>query len=325
MIVKSYEVSKIDIYKYNFYLIYGRNEGLQKNIINECFLKNSKTQVILYEETEFISKSEVITEEMLSQSLFGSEKVIIVSRVSGKILDKIQEITNRNIGNTKVILKSSSLDKKSKLRNFFEKEKELIIIPVYEDKKRDLFEIVNKFLTKNKIKTSREAVNLLIDRASGDRENLNIELEKILNYSLTNKLIDIKTIEKLTNLATNYEVNELVENYLSKNSKNVSKILNENNYSNEDCMLILRTILIKSKRLLNIIEKNNVIKNIDEVISNAKPPIFWKERENVKLQVNNWKIEDLKKKIYQINEVETLIKKNSQNSLNLISDFIINY
>ena len=325
MIVKSYEVSKIDISRYNFYLIYGRNEGLQKNIINECFLKNSKTQVILYEESEFISKSEVITEEMLSQSLFGSEKVIIVSRVSGKILDKIQEITNRNIGNTKIILKSSSLDKKSKLRNFFEKEKELIIIPVYEDNKRDLFEIVNKFLTENKIKTSREAVNLLINRASGDRENLNIELEKILNYSLTNKLIDIKTIEKLTNLATNYEVNELVENYLSKNSKNVSKILNENNYSNEDCMLILRTILVKSKRLLNIIEKNNVIKNIDEVISNAKPPIFWKEKENVKLQVNNWKIEDLKKKIYQINEVETLIKKNSQNSLNLISDFIINY
>ena len=325
MIVKSYEVSKIDISRYNFYLIYGRNEGLQKNIINECFLKNSKTQVILYEESEFISKSEVITEEMLSQSLFGSEKVIIVSRVSGKILDKIQEITNRNIGNTKIILKSSSLDKKSKLRNFFEKEKELIIIPVYEDNKRDLFEIVNKFLTENKIKTSREAVNLLINRASGDRENLNIELEKILNYSLTNKLIDIKTIEKLTNLATNYEVNELVENYLSKNSKNVSKILNENNYSNEDCMLILRTILAKSKRLLNIIEKNNVIKNIDEVISNAKPPIFWKEKENVKLQVNNWKIEDLKKKIYQINEIETLIKKNSQNSLNLISDFIINY
>ena len=262
---------------------------------------------------------------MLSQSLFGSEKVIIVSRVNGKILDKIQEITNRNIGNTKVILKSSSLDKKSKIRNLFEKEKELIIIPVYEDKKRELFQIVNKFLTENKIKTSREAVNLLINRASGDRENLNIELEKILNYSLTNKLIDIKTIEKLTNLATNYEVNELVENYLSKNSKNVSKILNENNYSNEDCMLILRTILVKSKRLLNIIKKNNVIKNIDEVISNAKPPIFWKEKENVKLQVNNWKIEDLKKKIYQINEIEILIKKNSQNSLNLISDFIINY
>ena len=325
MIVKSYEVLKIDISKYNFFLIYGKNEGLQKKIINECFLKDQKTQVILYEESEFINKSEIITEEMLSQSLFGSEKVIIVSRVSGKILDEIQEITNRNIGNTKVILKSSSLDKKSKIRNFFEKEKKLIIIPVYEDKKRDLFEIVNKFLTENKIKTSREAINLLIDRASGDRENLNTELDKILNYSVTNKLIDIKTIEKLTNLATNYEVNELVENYLSKNTKNVSKILNENNYSNEDCMLILRTILVRSKRLLNIIEKNNIIKNIDEVISSTRPPIFWKEKENVKLQVNNWKIEDLKKKIYQINEVETLIKKNSQNSLNLISDFIINY
>ena len=128
----------------------------------------------------------------------------------------------------------------------------------------------------------------------------------------------------MTNLNENYGVNELADNYLEKNKKNIAKILNENIYSDEDCILILRTVLSKSKRLINIIKKYNETKNLDEVISNTKPPIFWKDKDSVKRQANSWKINDLKEKIYQINEVETLIKNNSKNSLNLVSDFIVN-
>ena len=89
--------------------------------------------------------------------------------------------------------------------------------------------------------------------------------------------------------------------------------------------MILRTILSKSKRLLNIIENNEKVKNVDKAILKAKPPIFWKDKEIVKKQVNTWDLEELKKKVYQINEIEILIKTNTKNSLNLISDFIINY
>ena len=134
----------------------------------------------------------------------------------------------------------------------------------------------------------------------------------------------MKAVQKLTNLNENYGVNELADNYLEKNKRNIAKILNENIYSDEDCILILRTVLSKSKRLINIIKKYNETKNLDEVISNTKPPIFWKDKDSVKRQANAWKINDLKEKIYQINEVETLIKNNSKNSLNLVSDFIVN-
>ena len=171
---------------------------------------------------------------------------------------------------------------------------------------------------------SRESINLLIERASGDRKNLKKELEKIYSYSLSNKDLKFEVLKKLTNLAENHSVNELAEQYLSRNTKKVAKILNENVYSDEDCLLILRTILGKSKRLLLIIEKNRQIKDINKVIMATRPPIFWKEKENVKKQVNNWDFYDLKKKIYQINEIETLIKTNSKNSLNIISNFIIN-
>ena len=134
----------------------------------------------------------------------------------------------------------------------------------------------------------------------------------------------MKDVQKLTNLNENYGVNELADNYLEKNKRNIAKILNENKYSDEDCILILRTVLSKSKRLINIIKKYNETKNLDEVISNTRPPIFWKDKDSVKKQVNSWKINDLKEKIYQINEVETLTKNNSKNSLNVVSDFIVN-
>ena len=213
--------------------------------------------------------------------------------------------------------------KKIKNKEVFENENSLISIPVYEDNARDLTNIVIKFLNERKISLSRESINLLVSRASGDRENLKIELEKIYYYSLSNNSIDLENIKKLTNLAENYSVGELADSYLSKNIKNVSKILNENNYSDEDCILILRTILNKSKRLLNIIEKYNQTKDLDKTLSTIKPTIFWKDKENVKIQANSWNLKDLKKTIYKINGLESLLKTNSKSSLNILSILLL--
>ena len=207
----------------------------------------------------------------------------------------------------------------------FEKNKDLVIIPFYEDDLKNLSVIIDKFLIKNNIKLSRESINLIANRASGNRENLKIELDKILNYSYTNDKIELSNIEKLTNLAENYDVNQLADSFLNKNRNKITKILNENNYGDDDCILILRTILSKSKRLVKIIENYKRTKNLDMVLSNVRPPIFWKDLENVKKQVITWELTELKQKIYDINEIEYSIKSNSGNSLNLLSNFVINY
>ena len=324
MIFKSYELNKINFAKINLYLLYGKNEGFQNEVVKEYFLKNYEGKINKYEENEFINLSDVIIGELLNRSLFDEKKIIIISRVTDKILKYVEEIAEKDLDDIKIIFKSGILEKKSKLRNFFEKNKSLITIPFYEDDTRILTELIYAFLSKNKIKLSRESVNLLVERASGDRKNLKIELDKIYNYSITNQKIDYSTVAKLTNLSENYNVNNLVDSYLAKNKKTLFKILNENYYSDEDCILILRAILNKSKRLLNIIDKYNDSKNLDSVISTIKPPIFWKDKENVKKQVNLWKSNELKNKIYEINEIEVLIKSNSKNSLRVLSDFIIN-
>lgn len=325
MIVKKFELSKFQFNKYNIFLLYGKNLGLQDEIIKSYFLKEFKGEISKYEESEFLSNSENIISEILNKSLFEKEKIIFIYRPSDKISKIIEEILNRKISDAKIVLKAGILEKRSKLRNLFEKNKNLVTIPFYEDDIKNLLSFVHEFLNRNNIKLSRESINLLINRSGGDRNNLKLELEKIFDYSFSNKKIDFMNIQKLSNLAENYSINELAENYLCKNPKSVSKILNENNYSEEDCILIIRTILNKSKRLLNIIEKNKKSNNIDEVISSFKPPIFWKEKESVKKQAKSWDLKELRQKIYRINEIEYLVKSNSGNSLNLVSDFIINY
>ena len=325
MIVKQFELNKFDFTKFNIYLFYGRNEGLQNKIAEKYLIKDFGNDVQKYEEIEVINNKDIIIEEILSKSLFENNKIIIISRATDKIVDFIRDILERNIKDVLILLKSLSLEKRSKLRTFFEKNKSLAVIPFYEDDEKNLSSIIYDFLKQNNIKLSRESINLLVSRAGGDRKNLNMELDKILNYSISNKKIEYSNVEKLTNLVENYTVNELANSYLSKNKKNVTKILNENNYTDEDCVLILRTILSKSKRLLTIMQELKKSENIDKAISDIRPPIFWKEKDSVKRQVISWKAKDLKKKIYEINDIELLIKSNSKNSLNFVSDFILNY
>ena len=111
---------------------------------------------------------------------------------------------------------------------------------------------------------------------------------------------------------------------MSKNIKKINKIFNENIFSVEDCILIIRTLLIKSKRLLEIKKIHSSNKNIEEIIKNYRPPIFWKDKEIVKTQASKWTLKDTEKLIFKINDIELLIKKNYYNSLNILSDFVLN-
>ena len=325
MIIKSFQIDKTDLNKYNFYLFYGKNDGLQNEIIEKSFINKFEGTINKYDEKEFIENYNIIGSEVLTKSLFEREKIIIISRTSDKILKLIQEILERDIKDIKFILKTGILEKKSKLRNFFEVNKNLVIVPFYEDDINSLSTIALNFIKKHNIKMSRESLNLIVSRANGSRENLKNDLEKIFNFSITNKNIDTGNIIKLTNLSENYGINELADSYLEKNIKSTSKILNENIFSDLDCVLIVRTILSKSKRLMNIIEIYNETKDLDEAIMIAKPPVFWKDKISIKKQAKTWALSELKNKIYEINDIETLIKINSKNSINLISDFMINY
>ncbi len=325
MIIKSFEEEKIKSINNNLILIYGSNQGYKNQVIQDLFVKFFEGEISRFEESEILNDTEGFFSGLMNKSLFEDNKLIIISRATDKIVNLIKEIKEIKIDKIRIIFNSDNLEKKSKLRNLFEKEKELTCIPFYEDNDRSLSLIAQNFFRQKNIKTSQEIINLLVGRSRGDRGNLVNELNKIENLSITKKNIDIEDILKLTNLSENYSVFELAENYLTKNKKQVSKILNENNFANDECILILRTILNRSKRLLKLKEIEKETGNIDLTISSFKPPIFWKEKDVVKKQLQSWSDDEVKKVIYKINDIEILVKKNSNNSLNFIYDFVSNY
>jgi len=321
VIIKTFELNKKKFDKQNFFLIYGENEGLKKEVI-ENLKKNLNGSIENYDEAQIISNSELFYEKIFNQSLFIKEKIIIINRCSEKIFDLIENILEKEISNIKIILNANILEKKSKLRNLFEKNKELITVPTYKDTSITLAEIAKKFFNNYKVSISQETINLLVSRCNGDRGHLKSELDKILIYVNDKKSINLEEIYKLTNLTENFSINELVDTSLSKNSRKTSEIINESNYKSEDGILILRTFLQKAKRLLSLYEQRNGNANFDSLINDFKPPIFWKDKPIVKRQLECWSKSQIKDLITNINKTEIFLKKNSSVSLMLIFNFI---
>jgi DNA polymerase-3 subunit delta len=321
MIFKSFEINKINKKINQLILFYGKNEGLKNEALN--ILIKDENNIQNYEEKEILDNENNFIENILSKSLFEKEKFIVIKRTTDKILKVIETLYLKNLEDITIILNSDNLEKKSKLRSLFEKDKKLICVPFYPDNNQTLSKLAYNFLNDKKISISPSNINLIVGKCNGDRETLINELQKIEYFVKNGKKINTESISKLINLSENHSISELIDNCLAQNKKKIISILNENNFSNEDCIMITRSFILKAKRLLELSKTFETNKNIDLTISSAKPPIFWKEKEITKQQIQKWKPENIKNLIYVLSETELQIKKNINNSINFITDFIL--
>ena len=321
MIIKSYQINQINPTIHNLLLFYGKNEGLKNEIIKNII--RDKKNINNYDEKEVLENEYNFVENILTKSLFDDEKIIIIKRSTDKILKVIESLNSKKLEDITIIINADNLEKKSKLRSFFEKNKETICIPFYPDTDQTLSKLAYDFLKGKKISISQSSINLIINKCSGDREALYNELNKIDFYTKNGKKVTNEDIMKITNLIENHSVSELVDNCLAKNNKKIINILNENNFNNEDCILITRSLLNKSKKILQLVKEFENNKNIELTISAAKPPIFWKDKEITKQQIKSWKPESIKDLIYKLTDIELLIKININNSIYFITDFIL--
>ena len=321
MIVKYFEINKIKDLNNKLILLHGKNEGLKTQTIQQILSKEIRP--LNYEEKEVIEGYSEFIESILNKSLFDSKKTIVIKRATDKIIKILDKIRNKNIEDT-IIISSENLDKKSKLRTLFEKEKNYVCVPFYPDNEQTLLKFAQNFLREKNISVSTSNINILVSKCNGERENLSNELNKIEFYSKNGREITSEVILKLSNLTENHNISVLIDNCLIKNEKKTIKILNENSFSNDDCILIIRTFISKSKKLLNLSKEFENNRNIDQTLSSAKPPIFWKDKEITKKQIILWNSKSVKRLIYKLTEIELQIKKNYNNPINLITDFILN-
>lgn len=321
MIAKSFEIKKT--LNSNLFLFYGENLGLQKELIDTNFRSKFKDNCFRYNEKEILNNLDSFYNNLYSNSFFEKEKLIIIDNVSDKIYSIINEILEKNLEDIKIILSAGLLDKKSKIRKLFEKEKKIVCIPCYKDNFLTLATIVKKEFKENNILSSQEIINVIVEKSSGDRKNLQNELEKIKFYMKNKKNINYNEVVKLINLAENHNISELVDNCLAKNKRKTISILNDNIINQEDNILLIKTFLYKLKRLKKLKIKMSINNNIDLTISEHKPPIFWKEKDLIKQQLKIWSTPEIIKLIDNVNSLELLIKTKFQISNQIVNNFIL--
>src|SRR6056300_1522268 len=316
MILKSFNLDNINLHT-QIILFYGNNSSKKNEEIDKLFQKSKLLEKIKYDEKDILSELESFYGTIFNHSFFEKEKFILINNVSDKILPIIMELNTRELGDLKIILNAGILDKKSKLRVFLEKDKSFACVPFYPDNETSLSKITYQYLKNNNFSLSGEIVNHLIKKSNGDRNHLITELDKIKMFS-KNKKITNDQVMKLVNLGHKHEVAELVNNYLTQNKIKLKTILNDNIIVQEDCIIIIRTFINKIKRLIKLIEAYN--KNS---VNSFKPPIFWKEKEIIKKQMLTWPKDQSKKLLYEVNNLELLIKSESNISGYLLVNFLL--
>lgn len=323
MIVKLLDLNKNLTHTQKFYLLYGTNTGQIDETINNILKPKLSKNIYNYDESEIIANANEFEEDILNSSFFDDDKLIIINRGSDKILSVIESLISKKISETTIIIKANILEKKSKLRNFFEKNKETICTPFYDDNYQSLLLIAQNFFSKNKIKISIQNINLILERSKKNRIYLKNELEKIKIFYQKKSSIEYEDIVKLTNSAENYNISELTDKCLMRNKKKTINILNENISTPEDNILILRSLLFKLKRLKKLKEEIKKQKNQEQVISSFRPTIFWKDKDIIKQQLKVLTIEDIKVFLKKINNLEIIIKQNSNLSNEITNNFIL--
>jgi len=318
MIIKSYEVkkNKLNLFKYNFFLLYGENLGLKKDI--RKFIKSgiekkeSNVEILFLYESEILDNEENFYNFIYSGSLFGNKKIITIYEATDKIIKKISDIYDKYPDNVFLIIFSEILEKKSKLRNFFEANKKTICIPCYLDSEKDMGIIAQSELKKKNIVLPQEAINLLVEKSNSDRNNLRNEIEKIYLYTLSKKKLELDDIKSLINFSGDYKSDILINECLCGNIKQYKKIISELYFNTINQILLLRVLSNKIHRLIKIKTDKSKSSNVDNLINSIKPSIFWKERPLVKKQLSIWELNDLIKMVKEINNTELLCKKNPQ-------------
>ena len=311
MLYKSYLIEKnIKSLDKNFALFYGENLGLILEIKKKIKDDFKHCEFIIFNQLDIKKDLENIFEEISNVSLFEKEKIIFIDNATDKILEIIEEIINK-YKDQKIFIFADLLDKKSKLRNFFEKSKDCAIIPCYKDN-----ELTIKKLIQIKLKDynglTRENINLIVENSNLDRSKLNNEIEKISIFFADKKITSDK-LEEILDIKTNNDFNLLKDEALMGNKEKTNQLLSETFIEPEKNIYYLNLI---NQRLTKLLQLSSITEevNLEKKIETLKPPIFWKDKPKFLIQAKKWKESKIKRALVEIFNTEKQIK-----SYNLIN------
>ena len=306
MIYKSYLVEQnLKILKNKIVLIYGENLGLKNDLKKQIL--NNIDKVLTFNQEDILVNQDNFLSDLFNISLFDDKKIYFINQISDKFLNIVQQLENK-LDTQKLYLFADKLEKKSKLRNYFEKSSVLDVIPCYHDNEISIRKIILQRLKDFK-GISAQNISTIIENTNYDRAKLNNELGKIEIFFSDKKIINSKLIE-LLNLKENDDFNLIKDAAMSGNTNKTNKLLSDTVLESDKILFYITILNQRLIKLKEILSKNN--RSLEQTIETLKPPIFWKDKAQVLEQSKKW---DLKKINYTLKKTFDLELKNKSNSL----------
>ena len=296
-------------------LFYGENQGLKKEFKEKLKLKNKDNEILNLFQDEVITNQDILVNEITNKSLFNEKKIIFIDQGSDKILNILEKIID-NVTDEKIIIFANNLDKKSKLRNYFEKSKLCGSVACYQDNEITIKKIILDQLNGYQGLTT-QVVNFIIQNTGLNRSKVNNEIEKIKSCFLDRK-IDLEKIDLLLNIKTNDDFNELKDEALKGNKNKTNRLLADTVFESESNIYYLNSINQRINKLQEIEKMKRENSNTEIIVSNLKPPIFWKDKPILIEQSNKWNKSKINTALKKTFEVELQIKTNSSIRSNLL-------
>ena len=308
MIYKSYLIEgNIDLLKEKIILFYGENLGLKDDLKNKIKDSKKEASILIYNQDDILKNEDFFFNEILNVSLFDEKKIFFINEATDKILNIIENIRDK-IDNHEIFLFSEILEKKSKIRNYFEKDKKLAAIACYNDNEITIKKIIQERL-KGFRGLSTHNINTLIENCGLDRSKLKNELEKIIIF-FSDKKINNENLEELLNIKENNNFNSLKDEAINGNKIKTNKLLGDTIFEKEKNILYINLINQRLMKLSALIEMTKLT-NIDKAISEIKPPIFWKDKPFYIAQIKKWNSQKIKNILNSTFDLEVTVKSNS--------------
>ena len=316
MIYKSYKVEgNINEIRQKIILFYGENFGLKNSFKNEIKSINSLAEILIFHQEEIKKNNQLLLNEITEDSLFQKDKIILIYQADDKIYELIDEVREFN-SNQKIFLFADNLDKKSKLRNNFEKSDNYACIACYNDNELTIKKLIFEKL-KGFTGLTPENLNIIVDKSNLDRVKLDNEINKIYSF-YQNKKIETNSLNELLDSSVNDDFSILKDEALKGDKVRTNKMLRDTIIEADKNIFYLNQINLRLTKLLEINKKNENNKNLEKSISDLKPPIFWKDKPNVLAQAKKWRSDKIRDMLNKTHDLELKIKSNSLIDKNIL-------
>ena len=306
---KSYLIEKnySQISKIKSILFYGENIGLKKHFKKLIKTYNKEVKIITFLQDDILNDENVLFNELNNLSLFEEKKILFIENANDKIFKILEDYLDDNL-NFQLYFFSDILEKKSKLRNYFEKSKIYGSIPCYADTSITIQRIIQDEL-KNFQGLTSVNLNIILESCNNDRIKVYNEINKIITF-FQDKKITTENLSKLVNLPRIDDFNYLRDEAIKGNKAETNRLLNSTIIDQDRGVYYLSLINLRFYKLIDILNIKKRDNNLESVINAIKPPIFWKDKQNIIDQVKMWNIEKIQSVLKKLFDLEITFKSN---------------